>query len=341
MRSLLALIAAVAMIVGALYFRGSLGGDGIPALGSSEPVRVVCATELRSACDALAADGATVSIAEAGTTAAQLAAGAPEADVWITVAPWLEIVAEQRQRNGLEPLGGTAPSLLGRSPLVMAIVKDRADVLTGRCGEDAGWRCIGQVADKEWEQLGGQVAWGPVKPGHADPSINATGLLVLGQAVSDFLGTADFSSRALEDDKFLAWFTALEQAVPTFGAPGSTPLQQMIQQPGRFDVVGTTEAEAGPQFVRSASRVGALTLRYPKPLVVADAVLAPLGTAGDDRAEQVGETARSALARAGWRVEGQPAAQGVPVEPTLPEQSGVPPPGVLEALRVRWGEITR
>jgi hypothetical protein len=183
--------------------------------------------------------------------------------------------------------------------------------------------------------------WGPVKPGHTDPSTSATGLLVLGQAASDFLGRADFTTRELDDDAFLNWFSNLERSVPNFGSAGNSPLQQMLQfGRGRFDIVGTTEAEAGPLLHRSAARAQDLQVLPATPLVVAEVVLAPLRPESEGRVDDVVEAAEVALAAAGWRVEGQPLADGVS-DSQLPDGSGTPSPGVLDALRSRWEEITR
>ena len=341
-RSLLALVVAVGMVVGALYVRGTFDGGGGGPLARNEPLEVVCAAELQRACEAIAGDGIVVRSEEAGMTAGTLAdaAGADE-DVWLTLAPWPEIVAERRQRGGLEPLAAAAPIPLARSPLVLVVWQDRAAVLAQQCRTDFSWRCIGRVAGGTWADAGGDVSWGPVKPGHADPATSATGLLVLGQAVTDFLGTADFSARDLDEDAFLAWFSDLERSVPNFGTAQNSPLQQMLQfGPGRFDIVGTTEAEAGPLLQRSAARAQRLIMRPATPLVVADVVLAPLRQESEERVGEVVERAGEALAAAGWHVEGQPAAAGIGATP-LPEESGSPPAGVLDALRGRWEEITR
>ena len=348
-RSVVALVVAVGMVVGALYVRGGMLGDGgggpLSPLSPDEPLELVCVTELKVACEAMAGDGVVVRTEEAGVTAAALGATAGATDdLWLTLAPWPQMVAETRQREGREPLSAAAPIRLGRSPLVLVAWQDRAAVLAQECRADFSWRCIGRAAGGSWADLedeGGQVSWGPVKPGHADPSQNATGLLVLGQAVSDFLGDAEFSTRDLDGDEFLTWFTDLERAVPDFGRAGSTPLQQMLQfGPARYDVVGTTEAEAGPLLERSAKRAERLIVRPAQPLVVADVVLAPLRPESEGRVGEVVERAGEALAAAGWHVEGQPLAAGV--DPAaLPDEPGTPSPGVLDALRTRWEEITR
>ena len=343
-RSLVALVVAVGMVVGALAVRERLMGDdgqGPAIFSPDEPIELVCAAELKPACDAMAGDGIVVRTEEAGTTAAALSvtAGSDE-DLWLTLAPWPQMVSEARQREGREPLASASPIRLAGSPLVLVVWQDRADVLAQECSDDFSWRCIGRVAGGTWADIGGEPGWGPVKPGHADPSANATGLLVLGQAVSNFVGETDFSTRDLDEDDFLNWFSDLEGAVPNFGRPGSSPLRQMLQfGPAQFDVVGTTEAEAGP-LLASSPRADRLISRPATPLVVAEVVLAPLRPESEGRVGEVVERAGPALAAAGWQVEGQPLAAGVN-DVVLPDASGTPPAGVLDALRTRWEEITR
>ena len=334
------------MVVGALYFRGYLGDGegpgGIP--GPDEPLHLICAQEFKAVCDALAGDDVTVEVHEAGETAAALSgAEPPGADGWLTLQPWPQIVEEARARRSLDTFPGQ-PFVLARSPLVMAAWDDRAGALSRKCGAAPSWSCVGANAGNPWAAVGGERAWGTVKPGFGDPDVNATGLLVLGQATSDFLGTAAFSTRDFEKPAFQTWLTDLGRGIPTFGAPGQSPLQQMLQR-GRsaFDFVGTTEAEAAPALERAApDRRKGLELLYPKPTVVAEAVVAPLNAGAEERLQELfEEQGATALAQGGWRVQGQDRGPGVPTTPALPKEANIPSAGVLEALRIRWGEITR
>lgn len=348
MRTVLALVAATAMIVGALYVRGEVGpGGGVGALANDEPARLVCVEELASVCEEIAqADNdIEVTVEEAGVTAERLTGPeTPAHDAWLTIAPWPQIVSEARQREVQLPLpadGGD--TVYARSPLVTSVWTERAAVLQRRCQGSITWRCIARHAGTPWSEIGGEAQWGQLRPGYQSPAESATGLLVLGQIASDLLGKTTFSNRDFEDDTFLRLLTDLEEAVPDRGSGGNTPLQQQLQfGPGKFDIVGTTEAEAAPLIERSP-RAAALELRYPETVVVAEVVLAPLGSGdGSDRLrELVEESGSAALARAGWRVEGESGAAGAPTEPALPPESNLPPAGVLDALRGLWGEIAR
>jgi hypothetical protein len=111
----------------------------------------------------------------------------------------------------------------------------------------------------------------------------------------------------------------------------------LVTGPAALDAAGTTEADAGPLLARSARR-DALTLLYPSPMATADVVLATTGEKG--RASSLrdavqGGHGRTALTDAGWRVgDGSR-----PDAPALPSSSGLPSPGLLDALRGRWHEV--
>ncbi|MPZ72985.1 MAG: hypothetical protein GEU74_07100 [Nitriliruptorales bacterium] len=343
MKRLLALVAAAAMIVGALYVRDGVGGRGGGVLAESEALRLICVTELQAVCEALRADDddVEISVQEAGLTAAELVQEQPSADGWLTLQPWPEIVEEARRREGLPPLMSDV-SAIGRSPLVLVVQEDRYAVLEATCSGGFSWRCVGGQAGRPWSEIGGEATWGPVRPGVADPERNATGLLVLGHAASGFFGRADFSTRDF-DSPFATWLGDLKRAVPSAVSSTATPLKQMLQRRGAYDLVGTTEAEAGHELARAApDRREGLTVVYLEPVAVAEVVLAPLAPEAHDRlAELMEEGGGEALAQNGWRVEGQPTASGVDPDLQLPANTNIPNGGVLEALRRRWGEITR
>ena len=338
-----ALLAAVAMVVGAIAVRGRMDDRDERR---TTALRVVCASELAAVCDRLAGDRdrrVELTVEAAATTAGRLARLGPgqglDLDGWLVPAPWPQMVAEERERAGLEGVLATG-EVLARSPVVLAVWPDRAAALRPHCGDqDPGWRCLGDVAGRSWDTLGGPATWGPVKPGHAHPS-TATGIAVLGAATAAFFGRADLSSADLETDEYRAWLLRLEREQPS--RPPS-PLEAMVVRgPSAFDAVGTLEAEAGPLLARSA-RPDKPRLLYPSPVATADVVLATAATrAGTLLSELVaGDDGRRALARSGWRVTGEAPAAGVPGTPALPPTSGLPAAGVLSALRVAAEEAAR
>jgi hypothetical protein len=334
------------MVVVALQIRARIDDDG--GGSSSEPARLRCATDVAAACLDLTEESEghlEVLVEPAGVTASALVT-LPDAqrgdigfDGWLVPAPWPDLVNDERERRQLAPVLATPTGPLARSPLVLAARHERADVLADDCGGEIDWRCLGDVAGREWTDLGGEAGWGRLRPAHADPTVSATGLAVLGQAASDFFGNTDFSAAELDLDEFRAWLRRLEEAGP---AP---PFEQALAAGFvGFDTVGTSEAEAGPLLAAaSADRRDAVALLYISPVATADVVFVSAAAArerDDVRDRATGDDAREALARTGWRVDGEPRARGVAAEPELRRSSGLPPAGVLQALQQRWREAT-
>ena len=337
------------MVVVALYARDRIDGDG----GGGGTVRLLCTTELEAACTDLAdhAD-VTVTVEPAGTTAQSLAT-LPDAergrvgfDAWLAPSPWPEMVDVQRRVNNLRPMFARPSEPIARSPLVLVVRSDRKPVLeaTPACAGKIDWKCVGAVAGRSWTELpGGQPAWGTVKPAYGDPTTGAIALLVLSQATSEFLGTADYSRADVQDnDQYLDWLSGIERAVPS---TPTNPFLEMLQQlpTATYDVVGTTEAEAGPAIAAAApDRRKELTLLYPEPVVTADVVLAAVTGRNDIAGDVAGDDVAGALATAGWRAPGQSNARGVRDAPALPRRSGLPDdPGVLVALQETWRGVPK
>ena len=354
MRRLLALLGALVMVGAAIGIRALIDdGTGGGAQPSGRKPVLLCATDLEAACRTLAAEtGIRIEIAPAGDTVAELSALAdadrPSVgyDGWLTFARDVEIVRDARERNALAPILGPPQGPLARSPLVLAVWHSREQVLARHCGGSVTWRCVGDVADTPWSRLGGEAGWGDVKPGHDDPATTGEGLAVIGQAAAQWFGRNDLSLLDYEDDGFLEWFSRLERAVPTGASVDQDPFERMLAAgPAAFDVVATTEAGAGPTLARaSRDRRTAVTLLYPAPVASADVVFAPVEGAREATALQervTGNSGKAALARAGWRVDGEPRARGIPTQPPLAGRSNLPSAGALEALLDVWQEVTR
>jgi hypothetical protein len=348
-RRLFAVAGAVALVVAALAVRDRIEDDDAGAAGGDG--RLVCATELATACQELAAsEGVQVVVEPAGVTADALVAAADGGDEavvglagWLAPEPWAEIVRTERARAAAPPLLDRPSAPIARTPLVLAIWRERAAALRGRCGRPADWRCLAEVAGRSWADAGGEAAWGRVRPGHPDPSRTGAGLDVLGQIGTALTGRTDFSTADLETDEFLGPFNRLERSVPSFDPPAGSPFAQMVLEraPTTYDAAGVYESEAAPALAGTAVR-DRLTLLYPSPVVTADVVFA--GITGADGASELaetvsGEAARTALARAGWRVPGEPRARGVPRRPALPPTSNLPSAGPAQALLATWEQV--
>jgi hypothetical protein len=342
---------AVLLVVVALIVRNRIDENGG---GGGGTTRILCTTELETACTDLAdrADVA-VTVEPAGTTAQSLVS-LPDAsrsgvgfDAWLAPSPWPQIVDVQRQARNLRPMFAAPSDPIGRSPLVLVVRADRKPALeaTPACNNKIDWKCIGAVAGRNWADLpGGQAAWGTVKPAHGDPTVNAIPLLVLSQATSEFFDTADYSRADLENnDQYLDWLSGIERAIPKLPATAASPFAEMLQQlpTATYDIVGTTEAEAGPGIAAAApDRRKELTLLYPEPVVTADVVITAVAGRSAD-AQGLTDDLAAALAATGWRVPGQGKARGVRDAPALPRQSGLPDAGVLLALQETWRGVPK
>ena len=342
-RRLGALAVAVLVIAGAVVLRHHIDDDSVSSGasgGGSATVALTCTTELAAVCDALVKADPSVraTVEPAGVTAAKLeaASGAIEGiDGWLVEAPWPDIVDGARQSTGTPSAFATTTGVLARSPLVMAMWNDRLAAILPNCEDGAlTWNCVSGVAGEQWSNIGGESAWQTVKPGFADPIDDGIGALVLAQAASSFLRTTNVSRADFETDEFQNWVTQLASAVPQ----NPTFEDMLTIGPSAVDVVGTTEAEAGPGLAASRDK-DKITITYPAPMATADVVLASVdGASGGERLASIvsGDAGRRALAASGWRVPGQPVVDGVDSSVTLPSASGLPAPGVIDALRDAW-----
>jgi hypothetical protein len=351
-RRLLALLAAVLMVALAVIVRDRIDADDetAPDRRASRNVVLLCVSELEPVCRQLAeADPALdIRVEPAGVTIERLrdgALGAEDVDIdaWLTLGPLATMIDEQRERDGRQQLFDESQGPYARSPLAIAIWNDRRQALEGHCGEAITWRCIGEVAGVPWPEAGGEPGWGAVKPSHPDPAGTATGLFTLAAATNSWFGNESYASQDFNQPEFRRWFERLERAIPEFPIPPRTPLDTMLfGGPAAFDLAGTTEAAGGPTIARSRDR-DRLTIIYPSPSVVAEVVLTELtGSDGGGRVREQLESERTAtaLADAGWRVENRPVTEGLDPGFEFPASSGLPRPGVLEALRALWLEVT-
>ena len=350
----MAVLAAVGLVLGALAIRGRLDGSTgddqvidvpgtatpTPPGGLTEASVLVCAEDLRDVCRALHAEAGLdleLQVEAARTTADRLATtDTTDLAAWIVLDPWPALVDEARQRNGRDPLFGDRVTALASTPLVIIVDPARGAVLEARCGAIT-WSCVGDAARGSWAAIGGQETWGSPKPGHPAPS-SATGLVITGQVAADRLGTTAFSARDLAADDFRAWFTTLERAITTFAPSAGSHLRQLLQfGPSTVDVVGALEAEPAALLPRVGARADQVRVVHPDPLLVVDLVVADLtGEVGGALADL-----DDVLRDAGWRLDAAPPA-AFPGWPVLPDpRPALPAPGALEALTTTWAEVVR
>jgi hypothetical protein len=334
---ILALLAAIGMVAGALVVRDRMdggGGGGTLGIGGPRPV-LVCATELATVCDSFR-DKADVTVEPAGTTADRLIAAPSEAglDGWLVAGPWPAIVAEERKRKALAPILVSEKAGIARSPVVIVGERERVPVLSAKCGGKVTLRCLGDNGRAKWSAIGGQAAWGDVRVGLPNAAIEAEGLAVLGAATVDFFGgRTDLARADLEGDPgYGTWVSQLARSLPQ-----SSDFGRMLAAKGVVDLWAGLEAQVVPQLATATARSQQLDLLYPEPVVTADVTL---GLASGKAADRLGNTisgdeGKQALAAGGWRV-GSKVPAGARTDVIVAPTSGLPSPGLLQALRSVW-----
>jgi hypothetical protein len=358
-----ALFVAIALIVGSIVLR-VLVFDDSSSPAAPEVERLACVTELADVCRSIARGSnghVKLTIEPAGTTARRLVNAADGTtagiDGWLTLSPWSEIVDGRRQRAGEAPIFTTTSKPLARSALVIAVRSDRGRVLAAHCGGTVTWKCIGTVAGAPWTRVGGADTWGTVKPAHPAPNDNASGLLVVGQAVGSFLSTPKLPVEQIgsndweASDTFPGWFQRLETSIPSDAfETGADPFGRWIQgRLANYSLVGGLESEIVPSVQRLQRTDRALGTQvavvYPATVASADVVFASLGN--DGRVQALAsilarDNSAIAFTRAGWRVRGHRAAAGIDqgAHP-LAAGNGLEAAGTLDALQALWQQVTQ
>ena len=279
MKRFLAVLAAIGMVAGALFVRdridddggGGGGGGGGGRDGGRDTATLVCAPELRSACEATDVE---VVVEDAAVTAERmLTAERTDFDAWLTPGPWPAMVDAQREAESRPPLFADGASPLASTRLAVVSPPDLP----------AGWRGVGE-----------QVAGGEVRLGWRDPG-SGFGVIQVAAFAAGFFGSTDFAR-----NDFTSEFTQYVEAIEYAAEVAPSPLARRLQQGVSFaEAVLATEAEATVQLDGAApGRRDELEPLYPEPVVAVEAVL----VGGDDVAEDV----RTALEDQGWDVPAAP-----------------------------------
>lgn len=324
---ILAAIAAVAMVVGAVVVRARLNDDGAPSTGSGA-LKLVCATELQAVCDALASADVSVTVEPAAVTAARLESVESEnagIDGWIAPGRWGEIVDSARNPSAGR-LFADAKEPLARSPFVLAVWKEKRSALN--CAEPLNLGCVGDAVNAGRFRLG--VA----------PDNEAEGLLADAALAVGHTKNSDFATNDITETDLAAWLTTVDQNADRVGRnPGGRSVSELLTfGTAVADGFLTTEADAGPEFAQAARR-NQLDLLYVDPVATADVTFSPRpGSRGKDLRERLdSDRVRDVLSTLGWRVAGKTSVAGIDAGKRLPGTDGLPSGGVLHALI----EITR
>ncbi|WCO68885.1 hypothetical protein PO878_09130 [Iamia majanohamensis] len=299
---LLAVLAAVALVAGALVLRSALAGDDGGSDdtegggGSDAPVRLLCDADLGdAACEALGAlDGVgSVEVATADEALAEMAEVTAPYDAWATLDPWPQILDVARDEDQLPPIADEGdPVPLASSALAVL----SADPML--CGEEqlAGWQCVA-----------GSAADGLARVG-VPTLASASGPLVLGAAAAGLVESTDVG---IDDIDGTDVGTLLDDLLDS--ADTGTLAEEataIVTQPGRYDALVTIEGlavdAAGTAGGRSRGlQVLPISAPASDPTATFGVVLAPLGPDGPGaldrlRGQVTGQTVTDGLAEAGW-----------------------------------------
>lgn len=329
----MALMVAISMVAISYVVRTEvLDEDSASGDSAGHPSRLLCDPALADVCQVAADEtGMDVVVEPFAVSVERLgsAVDPPPPDVWLTTAAGPAIVDDERGRNGLSPLvGDVAP--VGHARLGVVAWTERAARLAPCSGGSVGWGCVADAAGRPWTEVGGDETWGLVKPRHLSPDETAIGLATLGQLASQLLGRSDFSAADLDDPAFAPAFRQVERSMPAFGDTTSDVVDTLaVRGPASLDVAGLPEPAAERAVRLVGSRFGGLTATYAAGGMEArvQVVAAPLSPGAGVPGGTLEQLA-AALADAGWET-------GDVVD------EGLPAPGVLEALRRRWQEVTR
>lgn len=327
-RRLGAVLAAAALIVGAVFARRALD-DEDAAADDDPPVDVVpttllCITELRAACLAVAADHPEleVTVEDAGRTLDRLAvlADPDEASLWATLEPFPAMVDVLRTTGGLALIEADVAPIAATRTAIALPSGARDDLLLAECADGALWRCVGDAAGVAWTEIGSDTDLGTVRPALGDVESSASALASFAAAMAGYFDDPDISRTRWEaDPDFVGWLRPLARAVRTDQLSAGTPLATMVTRRGALDVAATTDAEAAD--VRASGQ--AFDIQYPEPSMWVEAVLAvPAGVAAPD---DLATDLTAALTT--WT-------------PTDQAGTALPDAGTMIALRTLWGDAT-
>ncbi|HUP84259.1 MAG TPA: hypothetical protein VM143_01205 [Acidimicrobiales bacterium] len=300
---ILAFVAAVAMVFGAVVYRygmpGGPGGAPDDSGGGTQTALVVCAAELGAVCDAVPAAVVEPAVDTADRLIAARNAGDAGVAGWLAPGPWPAMVDDARTRTSRARLFASKGTGLAAAPIVAVA---RRGQLPAACTAEVTWKCLGDAAAQTSYGIGG------------DRPDTSGGLLLRAAALSGFFGNAEWATNDLEDNAdaqtWIANLDARLAAAPGFGAPS---LDDFLVKPGTVKVFVTVGAAA-------AGIGGNVSFEVRTPTPAATVAVSYTASARGGRQIDL-EPVDTALRAAGWKVQRNA------------QTEGLPSPGVLLALQ--------
>ncbi len=308
----LAFVAAIAMVLGAVAIRGAFDDDKSGNGDEPAQLTLVCATELAAVCEALDDSAVRVTVEAAAVTAARLTATKPEdagIDGWLAPGPWGAIVDAARGTSA-EALFADPGAALARSPFVLAVWKTRRAALG--CPDAADLACVGDAVRTRGFRLG------------AAADDHAEGLLADAALAAAHAKNPNFATNDLTETDLADWLTVVDASVDRVGRnPGGRSITELLTfGTAAADAYLAPEAVVAPQLANAARR-NELDVVTGIPRSFAEVVVSPrVGDRGERLAKLVrSDRVRDALRANGWQA------------PPSGENDGLPSAGVLLALR--------
>ena len=165
---ILALVAAVGLVAGAVALRGAIEGDDASA-GDDARIAIWCDPLLADACTS-AADGAEVEMIEPGDAFKRLADpqnDGPAPSLWVTAGDWPAALAAANPNTEIPTFGAATPA--ASSPLVVAAKGANLALIDSACGQKVTWTCLAESAGRQATDLGGSAPLGEFRLGHVVP----------------------------------------------------------------------------------------------------------------------------------------------------------------------------
>lgn len=313
-KSVLAAVVAIALVVGAVYVRSTfIEGSGPGGEPPGEP-DVPVDTDLVVACDEILGPSCPTGSSRMDLDELLVAfeSASPDFDVLVAPSVVVEFI-EQSQRSDTTFVG--ARTVVAVTPLVMAVATARDEVVAEGCSEQVSWDCAADL-------ITGRL----VEPALADPQRDSAALLGYAALTGGFVDSTQYSRNDLGGSTFIGWLDAVESQVGL----ASAPVQQLIQFGGaRNDAAVTTEA-VGLETVRRAAQ-NVPDLFWPTPLASLQVVAVGVGDTDEAAVQDLGNAVGQALQGEGWRgPDGQPVSEGPAADLA---DDGLPSGGTLFALR--------
>lgn len=340
MKRLGALLAAAALIVGALLARRAIDGEELPTLRPRTVQQVDCDSAVTAFCEGLDERSFAISALDPASQAEQLASGSPEAFAgWIAAGPWPQMVNSARGTKGDAPVFEPNAKEIATTPIVLVGKTDRLAVLETHCGTIT-LACIAKVADRPWTSIGGDQRWGSIIYGQ-DGFTTSFGLGCLLEFARSYFPNRSIASNDFADDPSFADDLAnLLGSVRNFDPVSGSNLREFLTKPASASVVCTSEAEAAGAVSRSRDAASLRTVYPDGTTVLGLQVARTTGTAADGTEPiDLGADTAQRLVEVGFRVDGRKPDGAANV--AVAKAATLPSAGVINALVALADEVSK